>query len=227
MPESMSLERRTLLRIFGAEIVLTPKSLGMKGAIQMAEKILAGTPNSFSPGQFDNPANPEIHFKTTGPEIWEATGGEIDVFVAGVGTGGTISGTTKFLKSQNPKILGIAVEPSTSAVLSGKNPGLHGIQGIGAGFVPKNFDAKVVDEIVPVDTESALEMARRVSAEEGIPVGISSGANIFAALQIASRPEFAGKKIVTVAASATERYLSTALAAVAFQEVSSLPTTPL
>ncbi|MCD8284163.1 MAG: cysteine synthase A [Opitutae bacterium] len=227
MPESMSFERRTLLRMLGAEVIITPKAAGMAGAIALAEKIVARTPGAFSPRQFDNPANPAAHYATTGPEIWDETGGAIDAFIAGVGTGGTISGTMKFLKEKNPNILGIAVEPASSAVLSGGKPGAHGIQGIGAGFVPKNYDASVVDKIVPVETEDALQTARRIAATEGIPIGISSGANVWAALQLATKPEYAGKRIVAIAASTTERYLSTPLAIVAAQEMAALPVTPL
>ncbi len=227
MPESMSLERRTLLRMLGAEVVITPASAGMAGSIAVADKILAETPGAFSPRQFDNPANPAAHYKVTGPKIWEATEGTVDAFVASVGTGGTISGTMKFLKEKNPAIRGIAVEPATSAVLSGGKPGTHGIQGIGAGFVPKNYDASVVDEIIPVDTEDAFAISRLVASKEGIPIGISSGATVCAALRLAARPEYSGKRIVAIAASTTERYLSTPLAAVAAKEMKELRTTPL
>ncbi len=227
MPESMSLERRTLLRMLGAEVVITPASAGMAGSIAVADKILAETPGAFSPRQFDNPANPVAHYKVTGPKIWEATEGTVDAFVASVGTGGTISGTMKFLKEKNPAIRGIAVEPATSAVLSGGKPGTHGIQGIGAGFVPKNYDASVVDEIIPVDTEDAFAISRLVASKEGIPIGISSGATVCAALRLAARPEYSGKRIVAIAASTTERYLSTPLAAVAAKEMKELRTTPL
>lgn len=227
MPESMSLERRTLLRMLGAEVVITPKALGMKGAIEYAEQQLRITPNSFGPRQFENPANPAAHYAGTGPEIWEACDGKIDAFIAGIGTGGTFSGTMKFLKEKNPAIRGIAVEPAESAVLSGKAPGPHGIQGIGGGFIPANLDRSLIDEIIPVKTDDALETARTLSREEGLPCGISSGANIWAALQIAQRPEFAGKRIVAIAASATERYLSTPLAAVAADEMLKLSVTAI
>ncbi len=222
MPESMSLERRTLLRMLGAEVVITPKNLGMKGAIDYAEKQLRELPNAFGPRQFENPANPAAHYAGTGPEIYNALDGQMDVFIAGVGTGGTFSGTMKFLKEKRPDIFGIAVEPAESAVLSGQTPGAHGIQGIGAGFVPQNLNRALIDEIVPVKTEDALETARAIAREEGLPCGISTGANVWVALQIAQRPEFAGKRIVTIAASATERYLSTPLAAVAASEMANL-----
>ena len=222
MPESMSLERRTLLRMLGAEVVITPRHLGMKGAIDYAEKQLRELPNAFGPRQFENPANPAAHYAGTGPEIYEALDGQIDAFVAGVGTGGTFSGTMRFLKEKLPQVRGIAVEPAESAVLSGNEPGIHGIQGIGGGFVPKNLDRSLIDEIVPVKTEDALATARALAREEGLPCGISTGANVWTALCLARRPEFAGKHIVTVAASATERYLSTPLAAVAAAEMANL-----
>ena len=223
MPESMSLERRTLLRMLGAEVVITPKNLGMQGAIDYAEKQLREMPNAFGPHQFENPANPDAHYAGTGPEIYAACDGKIDAFVAGIGTGGTFSGTMKFLKEKLPGVCGIAVEPAESAVLSGKAPGAHGIQGIGGGFVPKNLNRSLIDEIVPVKTEDALQTARALARVEGLPCGISSGANVWAALQLAQRPEFAGKRIVAIAASATERYLSTPLAAVAAEEMAKLP----
>lgn len=222
MPESMSLERRTLLRMLGAEVVITPKNLGMKGAIDYAEKKLREIPNAFGPHQFENPANPAAHYAGTGPEIYDACEGRIDVFIAGIGTGGTFSGTMKFLKEKLPSVYGVAVEPAESAVLSGNAPGAHGIQGIGGGFIPKNLDRTLIDEIIPVKTEEALETARALSREEGLPCGISTGANVCAALRIARRPEFAGKRIVAIAASAVERYLSTPLAAVAANEMSNL-----
>lgn len=227
MPESMSLERRTLLRMLGAEVVITPKALGMQGAIEYAENQLRTLPNAFGPRQFENPANPAAHYAGTGPEIWDACDGKIDAFIAGIGTGGTFSGTMKFLKEKNPNIRGIAVEPAESAVLSGNAPGAHGIQGIGAGFIPKNLDRTLIDEIVPVKTDDALETARALSRQEGLPCGISSGANTWVALQLAKRPEFAGKRIVTIAASATERYLSTPLAAVAADEMLKLSVTKI
>ena len=222
MPESMSLERRTLLRMLGAEVRITPKALGMKGAIAFAEKLLAETPKSFALRQFDNPANPAAHYATTGPEIWADSDGDVDAFVAGIGTGGTFSGTVKFLKEKNPALRGIAVEPAGSPVLSSGKPGPHGIQGIGAGFVPANLDRALIDEVFAVEDEAALATARAVTFSEGIPCGISSGANIYAALEIAKRPEFAGKKIATVVADASERYLSTPLAQVAVEEMSAL-----
>ncbi len=223
MPETMSVERRTLLRLLGAEIVLTPGILGMKGAIAKAEQLLKENDNAFGPAQFDNPSNPLAHYKTTGPEIWDATGGRIDAFIASVGTGGTFSGTSQFLKEQNPGLKAFAVEPSASPVLSGGKPGPHSIQGIGAGFIPKNMHMELVDEIVTVSNEDAVETARKLAQLEGIPAGISSGANVYAALQLAKRPEFAGKRLVTLAPSATERYLSTVLAESVRLEVAELP----
>lgn len=222
MPESMSLERRTLLRMLGAEVVITPKHLGMQGAIAYAEKQLREIPNAFGPHQFENPANPAAHYAGTGPEIYDDCDGKIDAFIAGIGTGGTFSGTMKFLREKCPDVRGIAVEPAESAVLSGKTPGAHGIQGIGGGFIPKNLDRSLIDEIIAVKTEEALETARNLARIEGLPCGISTGANVSAALQLAKRPEFAGKRIVAIAASATERYLSTPLASVAAEEMSNL-----
>ena len=211
MPESMSLERRALLRSLGANLVLTPAAEGMKGAINAAAELVEKDPNGWMPQQFENPANPAIHEATTGPEIWEDTGGQIDAIVAGVGTGGTITGVSRFLKSKNPDFKAIAVEPTTSPVIGGGAPGKHRIQGIGAGFVPKNLDTSIVDEVVTVDDDDAFEWGKRLAKEEGIMAGISSGANIYAAAQIAARPEFAGKRIVTVMCSLGERYLSTPL----------------
>jgi len=209
MPETMSIERRKLLKIFGAELVLTPGPKGMKGAVEEAEKLAAATPNSFIPQQFRNPANPEIHRRTTANEIWEDTEGRIDVFVAGVGTGGTLTGVAETIKSLKPSLKAIAVEPSDSPVLSGGAPGPHKIQGIGAGFVPEVLNKGIVDEIIKVRHEDAGAIAKRLAKEEGILAGISSGGNVWAALQVAARPESAGKLIVTVLPDSGERYLST------------------
>ena len=211
MPESMSVERRALLRSMGAELVLTPASGGMKAAIEKADEIAAADPNGWVPGQFDNPANPAIHETTTGPEIWEDSGHDIDALVAGVGTGGTITGTSRFLKSQNSDFKAIAVEPTDSPVIGGGSPGPHKIQGIGAGFIPGNLDTSILDEVVTVSNEEAFLWSRRLAKEEGIMAGISSGANMCAAAKVAARPEFAGKRIVTVMPSLGERYLSTPL----------------
>lgn len=211
MPESMSVERRALLRAMGANLVLTPAGEGMKGAINKAAELVASTDNSFMPQQFENPANPAIHEATTGPEIWADSGQNIDAIVAGVGTGGTISGVTRFLKKQNPNFKAFAVEPIHSPVISGGDPGKHRIQGIGAGFVPKNLDTSVVDDVVQVDDEDAFEWGRRLAKEEGIVAGISSGANLWAAAQVAARPDMKGKRIVTIMCSLGERYLSTPL----------------
>ena len=211
MPESMSVERRTLLRAMGANLVLTPAGDGMKGAINRAADLVSATPNSFMPQQFENPANPAVHEATTGPEIWEDSGQDIDVIVAGVGTGGTITGVSRYLKSKNPNFKAIAVEPKHSPVIGGGAPGKHKIQGIGAGFIPKNLDTSLIDDIVQVDDDDALEWGRRLAKEEGIVAGISSGANIWAAAQVAARPEMKGKRIVTIMCSLGERYLSTPL----------------
>jgi cysteine synthase A len=211
MPESMSVERRALLRMLGAELVLTPASEGMKGAIAKATEMAATDKNGWMPQQFDNPANPAIHEKTTGPEIWEDSGHNIDAIVAGVGTGGTITGVARFIKAKNPNFKAIAVEPVDSPVISGGKPGPHKIQGIGAGFIPKNLDVSLVDETITVTNEEAFQWARRLSKEEGICGGISSGANMCAAAKLAARPEWAGKRIVAIMPSLGERYLSTPL----------------
>ncbi|MDP2001460.1 MAG: cysteine synthase A [Desulfurivibrionaceae bacterium] len=211
MPETMSLERRALLKHLGAELVLTPGSEGMRGAIARAEELLAETPESFMPNQFTNPANPEVHRRTTAKEIWEDTEGSIDIFVAGVGTGGTITGVGETIKAQKPSLHVVAVEPADSPVLSGGKPGPHKIQGIGAGFVPKILNREIIDEIITVTNEQAMETARRIAKQEGILCGISSGANAWAAMQIASRPENRGKQIVFPLCDTGERYLSTEL----------------
>ncbi|GAA4471272.1 cysteine synthase A [Novipirellula rosea] len=211
MPESMSVERRALLRAMGATLVLTPAAEGMKGAINKAGELVSENSNAYMPQQFENPANPAIHEATTGPEIWADSGQNIDVLVAGVGTGGTITGAARYLKKQNPNFKAIAVEPIHSAVISGGDPGKHRIQGIGAGFIPKNLDTSIVDEVVKVDDEDAFEWGRRLAKEEGIVAGISSGANMWAAAQVAARPEMKGKRIVTIMCSLGERYLSTPL----------------
>jgi len=211
MPESMSVERRALLRAMGANLVLTPAGEGMKGAINRAHELVSNTDNAFMPQQFENPANPAIHEATTGPEIWEDSNHKIDAIVAGVGTGGTITGVSRFLKKLNPDFKAIAVEPKHSPVISGGEPGKHRIQGIGAGFIPKNLDTSIIDDVIQVDDEDAFEWGRRLAKEEGIVAGISSGANIFAAAQVAARPEMKGKRIVTIMCSLGERYLSTPL----------------
>jgi len=211
MPDTMSVERRKLLRAFGAELILTPGSEGMRGAIRLATEMAASDPRYFMPQQFENPANPEVHRRTTAEEIWQDTEGRLDIFVAGVGTGGTITGVGQVLKPRLPGLRIVAVEPADSPVLSGGKPGPHKIQGIGAGFVPGILDMSLVDEIVQVTNDEAISMARRLPVEEGILVGISSGAAIHAALQVAGRPESAGKRIVVIVPSYGERYLSTAL----------------
>ena len=211
MPESMSLERRKMLALLGAELVLTPASQGMKGALSKANELAAENPDAVIPQQFENPANPEIHRATTAEEIWNDTNGEVDYFVSGVGTGGTITGVGQALKARRPGVRIVAVEPEDSAVLSGRPPGPHKIQGIGAGFVPPILDRSVIDEIVTIGNQTAFETARLLARVEGIPVGISSGAAVAAALEIANRPEAAGKNIVVIIPSFAERYLSTAL----------------
>lgn len=215
MPETMSIERRNLLKALGAELVLTPGPDGMKGAIKKAIEIAKETPESFIPQQFENPANPETHRKTTGEEIWEDTDGTVDIFVAGVGTGGTVTGVGQNLKKKNPKVKIVAIEPFDSPVLSGGKPGPHKIQGIGAGFVPDVFDKTVIDEIITVKNESAFETSRAVAQSEGLLVGISSGAALYAATELAKRPENKGKKIVVLLPDSGERYLSTPL----FQQI--------
>jgi cysteine synthase len=211
MPDTMSLERRKLLKAYGAELVLTPGSEGMKGAIRTATEMAAADPRYFIPQQFENPANPAIHRRTTAEEIWRDTGGTLDIFVSGVGTGGTLTGVAQVLKERLPGLKVVAVEPADSPVLSGGKPGPHKIQGIGGGFVPAILDTKLIDEIIKVTNDEAFEMARRLPKEEGILVGISSGAAVHAALQLAQRPENAGKRIVVIIPSNGERYLSTAL----------------
>ncbi len=209
MPETMSIERRKLLKAFGAELVLTEGSRGMKGAIETAENLLNSTPNSFTPQQFENPANPAIHRKTTAVEIWNDTEGKVDILVAGVGTGGSLTGIGSFLKSKNKNIKIFAVEPDDSAILSGDRPGPHKIQGIGAGFEPKNLDRHLIDEVIRVRHTDAGAMSRRLAREEGILLGISSGANVWASLQVGARTEYKGKTIVTIGCDTGERYLST------------------
>jgi cysteine synthase len=211
MPESMSLERRALMRHMGAEIILTPAEEGMTGAIEKAEKILQETPGAFMPQQFNNPANPEIHHETTGREIWDDTDGNVDIFVAGVGTGGTLTGVGTFLKEQDPTIKIVAIEPETSAVLSGDHPGKHGIQGIGAGFIPEILQQQLIDEIIKVSDEDAIHYARLASSKEGILCGISSGAAIAAAIKLAERSENQGKTIVTILPDTAERYITAGL----------------
>ena len=209
MPDTMSMERRLLMKAYGAQLVLTDGSLGMTGAIQKAEELAREIPNSFIPGQFENPANPMAHYNTTGPEIWADTDGEVDLFVAGIGTGGTISGTGRYLKEQKPALRVVGVEPAASPLLSGGKAGPHGLQGIGANFVPKALDTAIYDEIIPVTEEQAYEAGRLLGRREGIVVGISSGAALWAAVQLAKRPEYAGKNIVVLLPDTGDRYLST------------------
>ena len=211
MPDSMSVERRSLLKAMGANLVLTPAAEGIPGSIRKAEEIVAGDDKAWMPQQFENPANPAIHEATTGPEIWEDSGHNIDAIVAGVGTGGTITGVTRYLRSKNPDFKAFAVEPTTSPVISGGEPGKHKIQGIGAGFVPKNLDTDLLDGIIKVESEDAFAWGKKLAKEEGIMGGISSGANLCAAAELAARPEFKGKRIVTIACSLGERYISTPL----------------
>ena len=211
MPETMSVERRQLMKAYGAELVLTEGAKGMKGAIAKAEELAKEIPNSFIPGQFVNPANPAAHKATTGPEIWEDTDGKVDIFVAGVGTGGTITGVGEYLKSQNPNVKVVAVEPATSPVLSKGTAGAHKIQGIGAGFVPAVLDTKVYDEIIPVENEAAFAIGKKIGKTEGVLVGISSGAAVWAAVELAKRPENKGKTIVALLPDTGDRYLSTPL----------------
>jgi len=220
MPETMSVERRNLLKAYGAELVLTPGTEGMKGAINKAEQLASATPNSFVPQQFKNPANPKIHRETTGPEIWQATEGQIDMFVAGVGTGGTITGVAQYIKALKPGFKAIAVEPFDSPVLSGGKPAPHKIQGIGAGFIPDVLKLDLIDEIIKVKNEEAIQTSRQLAKEEGLLVGISSGAAVFAALQVARRTENSGKLLVVLLPDTGERYLSTPL----FQDLSNSAT---
>lgn len=211
MPETMSVERRQLMKAYGAELVLTEGAKGMKGAIDKAEELSKEIPNSFVAGQFVNPANPKAHFETTGPEIFEDTDGEVDIFVAGVGTGGTVTGVGKYLKSKKPQVKVVAVEPASSAVLSGEPSGAHKIQGIGAGFVPEVLDTEIYDEILPVENEDAFTFGREIGRNEGVLVGISSGAALYAAVELAKREENAGKTIVVLLPDTGDRYLSTPL----------------
>ena len=211
MPNTMSVERRRLMAAYGAELVLTDGALGMQGAIDRAEQLAAQTPNSFIPSQFTNPANPEAHYRTTGPEIWDGTDGRVDIFVAGVGTGGTISGVGRYLKAQRPDVQVVAVEPAGSPVLSQGRAGKHGIQGIGAGFVPETLDEGIYDEVIAVSDEDAFAAGRELAAHDGLLVGISSGAAVTAAAQVAQRPENAGKTIVVLLPDTGERYLTTAM----------------
>ncbi len=211
MPSSMSIERQKLIAAFGAKIELTDPKFGMKGAVDRANELAASTPNSFIPSQFDNPSNPKAHFQSTGPEIWEQSGGKVDILVAGFGTGGTLSGTAKFLKSKNPNLKAYGVEPASSPLLTCGSAGGHKIQGIGANFIPDNLDRSVIDGFLSVENDDAFAAARQLAQKEGLLVGISSGANVYAAAQIAAKPENKGKVIVTILCDTGERYLSTEL----------------
>jgi cysteine synthase A len=228
MPETMSMERRVLLGLLGADLVLTPGPKGMPGAIAKAKQLMAEHgEGAYMPGQFDNPANPEVHRKTTAEEIWADTDGKVDIFMAGVGTGGTITGVSEVLKARKPEVKAIAIEPVASPVISGGKPGPHKIQGIGAGFIPANLNVDIIDEVVQVSNEDAFATARSVSMSDGLPLGISSGATIWAAIEVAKRPENAGKMIVVVAASPSERYLSTPLAEGVREEMAQLETSEI